>query len=70
MAFTQSSGSALLESVRKVQNSKYDEKDLLIKLYSIVGYGFVKTFDNPSIFSQIFGKLPKKYQKKKKIHLY
>ena len=68
LASTQTIGSAFLERVRKVQNSKY-EHDLLKVFHCFIdGYGFansdhvnfsIKTFDIPSIFSDMFTKLPK-----------
>ena len=67
LASTQTLGSAFLDRIRKVQNSKY-EHDLLKTIdYFIDGYGFIKlimsifqqkTSDIPSIFSRMFTKLP------------
>ena len=74
LASTQTIGSAFLERVRKVQNSKY-EHDLLKVIDCLIdGFGFVKkdhiifskkNFDNPSIFPHMFTKLPKISKKKK-----
>ena len=74
LASTQLIGSAFLERVRKVQKLKYEHDLLKIIDCFIDGYGFVnsdhvnfsikKTFDNPSIFSHMFTKLPKITEKK------
>ena len=77
LASTQTIGSVFPERVRKVQNSKYEHDLLKIIDCFIDGYGFVNSdhiscsiklfFENPSIFSHMFTKLPKTTKKNSRL---
>ena len=80
LASTQTYGTAFLDRIGKVQNSKY-ENDLLKIIDCFINcHGFLirdnvkfsiqnlNLFDNPSIFSQMLTKKSKIFKKKKKIY--